>query len=37
MKVQRSLGMFVFFLDQDEKQIWYQNMEDFYQLAQEGN
>ena len=37
MKVQRSLGMFVFFLDQDEKQIWYQNMEDFYQLAQGSN
>jgi outer membrane protein len=37
MRVQRSLGMFVFFLEQDEKQIWYQNMEDFYQLAQESN
>jgi outer membrane protein len=37
MRVQRSLGMFVFFLEQDEKQIWYQNMEDFYQLAQDSN
>ena len=37
MKVQRSLGMFVFFLDEDQKQIWYQNMEDFYQLAQGAN
>ena len=37
MKVQRSLGLFVFFLDQDEKQVWYQNMEDFYQSAQSPN
>ena len=37
MKVQRSLGLFVFFLDQDQKQIWYQNMEDFYQLTQGAN
>jgi outer membrane protein TolC len=37
MKVQRSLGMFIFFLGQDEKQIWYQNMEDFYQSAQGSN
>jgi outer membrane protein len=37
MRVQRSLGMFVFFLDEDQKQIWYQNMEDFYQLSQGAN
>ncbi len=37
MRVQRSLGMFVFFLDEDQKQIWYQNMEDFYQVAQSSN
>jgi len=37
MKVQRSLGLFVFFLDEDQKQVWYQNMEDFYQSAQSPN
>jgi outer membrane protein len=37
MKVQRSLGMFVFFLDEDQKQIWYQNIKDYYQLAQSTN
>ena len=37
MKVQRSLGMFVFFLDEDQKQAWYQNMEDFYQSVQSAN
>jgi len=34
MKVQRSVGLFVFFLDEDLKQVWYQKLEDFYQLAQ---
>jgi hypothetical protein len=37
MRVQRSLGLFVFFLEEDQKQIWYQKMEDFYQLALESN
>jgi outer membrane protein TolC len=37
MKVQRSVGLFVYFLDQDQKQIWYQKMEDFYQLAESSN
>jgi outer membrane protein TolC len=34
MKVQRSVGLFVFFLDEELKQVWYQKLEDFYQLAQ---
>ena len=34
MKVQRSLGMFVFFMDEDQKQLWFQKMEDFYLEAQ---
>lgn len=37
MRVQRSLGLFVFFLDEDEKQIWYKKMEDFYQSANGAN
>jgi outer membrane protein TolC len=37
MKVQRSVGLFVFFLDEDLKQIWYQKLEDFYQIAQTSN
>ena len=37
MKVQRSLGLFVFFIEEDLKQIWYQKMEDFYQSVQSFN
>ena len=37
MKVQRSLGLFAFFQDDDQKQLWYQKMEDFYQTAQSSN
>jgi len=33
MRVQRSLGLFVFFLDEDKKQIWYKNMEDFLSVG----
>ena len=37
MKVQRSLGLFIYFLEEDLKQVWYQKLEDFYQMAQNSN
>jgi outer membrane protein TolC len=34
MTVQRALGLFVFFLDEAEKQIWFQELQEFYQAAE---
>lgn len=37
MKVQRSAGIFIFFLDENMKQVWYQKMEEYFQLAESSN
>ena len=34
MQVQRSLGLFIYFLDQDQKQLWFESLDNFYQMAE---
>ena len=34
MTVQRALGTFVFFLIEEEKQVWFQQIEEYYQAAE---